>query len=88
MIQFLAPGLVLPLSEAGAGESIPSRLKAVREKWVWAPRDWKKATVDTGVGDPSRAQPEKGVTYFEAVVSQIAEFLGELTAADPTDMYG
>jgi creatinine amidohydrolase len=87
MIQFLAPGLVLPLSEAGNGESIPSRLKAVREKWVWAPRDWEKATVDTGVGDPSLARPEKGVAYFDAVVSRIAEFLAELSAVDPSDLY-
>jgi len=88
MIQFLAPDLVLPLAEAGTGEGVPWRLDGMREKWVWAPRDWKKATRDTGVGDPSNARPEKGVAYFEAVTKRIAEFLMQLAASDPEDLYG
>ncbi len=88
MIQFLTPDLVLPLSEAGAGEPVPWRLAAIREKWAWAPRDWKKATLDTGVGNPEHARPEKGVAYFEAVTNSISEFLVDLAAADPDDLYG
>jgi creatinine amidohydrolase len=88
MIQFLAPELPLPLKEAGTGESIPWRLQGLREKWVWAPRDWRNATVDTGVGDPSKARPEKGVAYFEAVTRKIATFLNELAESDPQNLYG
>ncbi len=83
----IAPDLVLPLSEAGDGRTRPFRVQALQERWVWAQREWSRATIDTGVGDPSKATPEKGRRYLEAVAAQIAGFLVDLAAADPEDLY-
>ncbi len=83
----IAPHLVRPLSEAGEGGSNPFRLQAMKEGWVWAQREWSKATNDTGVGNPARSTPEKGRRYLEAVTQNISGFLVELAAADITDLY-
>lgn len=84
----LEPGLVRSLEEAGPGEARAFRVRALREAWAWAPRDWKRVTDDTGVGDPGRATADKGERYFRAVVEAVAAFLTELSAADPDDLYG
>ena len=83
----LAPNLVLPLKEAGAGRARPSKLTGVREGWVWAPRRWTEVTADTGIGNPSKSRPKKGEAYVSAAVEQIANFLVELHALDPDDLY-
>ncbi|GIV61133.1 creatininase family protein [Rhodocaloribacter litoris] len=83
----VAPSLVRPLAEAGSGASRPFRVRALREGWAWTPRQWSRATVDTGVGDPSRATAEKGRRYVAAVADRIAGFLIDLAAADPADLY-
>jgi creatinine amidohydrolase len=83
----LRPELVLPLGEAGDGAQRRSRLRAIREGWAWAPRRWTQVTLDTGVGDPRNATPEKGAAYLEAVTDRIAGFLIELAASDPDDLY-
>jgi creatinine amidohydrolase len=44
-------------------------------------------TDDTGVGDPSAATAAKGARFLEAVTSRLADFLVELSAMDPTDLY-
>jgi creatinine amidohydrolase len=87
MLLHLAPELVLPLSEAGAGRARRFRVRGLREGWAWAPRRWTQVTDDTGVGDPRDATADKGARFFAAVSGQIAGFLTELTAADPEDMY-
>ena len=83
----LAPELVLPLSEAGDGSTHPFKLKAIREKWVWAPRQWTQATNDTGSGDPAKATAEKGASLLKVVTEKIAGFLVELSDQDITDLY-
>jgi creatinine amidohydrolase len=83
----LAPDCVLPLSEAGDGGSRQPKIRAFREGWAWAPRRWTQVTRDTGVGDPKKATAEKGKKYFEAVTGAVAEFLVELAALDPDDLY-
>jgi creatinine amidohydrolase len=83
----LAPELVRPLSEAGRGRARPSKVRAFREGWAWAPRRWTQVTSDTGIGDPAKASPEKGERYVNAAVERIAEFLVELAALDPADQY-
>jgi creatinine amidohydrolase len=83
----LEPGLVLPLSEAGSGKQRRLQMKAFREGWAWTPREWTKATDDTGVGNPRAATAEKGRQYFEAVTHAIADFLVELSAADLNRLY-
>ncbi|MGI4733692.1 MAG: creatininase family protein [Janthinobacterium lividum] len=82
----IAPHLVRPLSEAGAGLGRPFRIKALRE-WAWAQRQWSQVTEDTGVGNPQAATAEKGHAFLQALTQQLGQFLVELAAADPADMY-
>ena len=83
-----APGLVLPLDEAGSGAERKARIAGLREGWAWAPRRWTAISGDTGVGDPSAATADKGAAFFRAVSERIGGFLVELAAADPDDLYG
>jgi creatinine amidohydrolase len=83
----VAPGLVAPLSEAGDGHERRFSIAALREGWAWAPRHWVHATADTGVGDPRAATAEKGGRYAALVSRRIADYLVELAAADPDDLY-
>jgi len=83
----VAPALVRPLAEAGAGAAKRFRIRGLREGWAWAPRAWTRVTEDTGVGDPRGATAERGKAYAEAVVERFATFLQELAAADLEDMY-
>ena len=83
----LAPDLVRPLGEAGAGRARPWRLSGIREGWAWAPRRWTQVTSDTGIGNPSKATAEKGAAYVNAAVSRIAGFLIELAALELDDLY-
>lgn len=85
-VMHLRPELV-DLSLAGRGELKPFKLKAMREGWVWAPRDWRRATVDTGVGDPRAATAAKGERFLQAVTEKIGEFLAELADAKVESLY-
>lgn len=84
----LTPDLVRPLKEAGAGASRPWKVRALQEKWAWAPRQWTRVTDDTGVGNPKAATSDKGARYIADITRRIADFLIELAAADPDDLYG
>lgn len=81
------PDLVRPLAEAGDGAERRFRVRALREGWAWAPRDWRQITADTGVGDPRASTPEKGAAFVDAAAERIAGFLVELAAMDPADPY-
>lgn len=82
----LRPDLVA-LDQAGDGRSIRFKITGLKEGWVWAPREWRRATVDTGVGDPSRATAEKGARYFMDVTEKIAGFLVELDLTPDDELY-
>ena len=83
----LVPDLVRPLSEAGDGAAKRFRIAALREGWAWAQREWSQVSADTGVGNPAAATAEKGAAFLEVVTTNIAQFLVELAAADPQDLY-
>jgi creatinine amidohydrolase len=83
----LTPELVRPLEEAGDGATRAPRLRAIREGWAYAQRDWLKATVDTGSGDPSLATAEKGRAFFEALTEKLATYLVDVANADTSDLY-
>ncbi len=87
VMQYIAPELVLPLEEAGEGKGKKFRIKALNEKWAWAERRWTQVTSDTGIGNPYKANPEKGKKCFDDVVEKIGGFMLELCMADTTDMY-
>lgn len=87
LIQYLAPDLMLPLTEAGDGKERKHKIKDFSEGWAWAERKWSQITKDTGVGDPQFATREKGEKYFKAVTVKISKFLVELSKADVNDLY-
>ena len=78
---------VRPLEEAGAGQERKFRIKALRDRRIWAPRQWTSVTDDTGVGNPQHATADKGDQFVEQVTDELAAFLVELDAADPSDLY-
>ncbi|MDO7849070.1 creatininase family protein [Hymenobacter sp. M29] len=83
----IVPELVSPLAEAGDGAAKQFRIAALRQGWAWAQREWSKVSADTGVGNPAAATAEKGAAFLEACTSNIGQFLIELAAADPQDLY-
>ena len=83
----MAPELMLPLAEAGEGRLRPFRLEGLKNGTAWMPRDWLKATADTGIGNPAGASAEKGGKYLQAVSEKIGGFLVEFAKADPDQLY-
>ena len=84
---YLRSDLVLPLSEAGPGTSIPYTVKAMREGKVTSHRIWSRATVDTGVGDPKASTVDKGEIFVEMATDGIAEFFIELASVSLDDLH-
>jgi creatinine amidohydrolase len=87
MMMYIAPELVLPLSEAGEGLSKKFRIKALNEKWAWAERKWSQVSTDTGIGNPYKATPGKGEKCFIDVTDKIGRYMLDLCRADLNDMY-
>jgi creatinine amidohydrolase len=87
IMQFLVPELLLPLSEAGEGKGKKFRIKALNERWAWAERRWSQVTTDTGIGDPSRATPEKGEKCFNEIIKKVSDLILELSNADLNNLY-
>jgi creatinine amidohydrolase len=82
----LQPDLV-ELENAGDGRTNAFRVQALREGWAWAPREWRRATADTGSGDPRPATAIKGERYFQAVTERIGSFLIELAGTPVHRLY-
>lgn len=87
LMQFIVPELVFPLDEAGKGEGKKFRINAFNEKWAWAERKWTKVTKDTGIGNPSKATPEKGEKCYNEILLKTGNLMLELSEADINDMY-
>jgi creatinine amidohydrolase len=82
LLLHLTPQWVAPLSEAGDGEQTRSKLPALTgTPGVWAPREWKAATKDTGIGNPKKATAEKGARCFALLVEALTPVLVELSKA-------
>jgi creatinine amidohydrolase len=88
LMMYYVPELVLPLADAGPGRARRARLTGMRDGWVWAPRPWTQVTSDTGVGNPAAATPEKGERFTADLIDRLADFLIELSRANPADLYG
>jgi creatinine amidohydrolase len=69
---------LVALETAGSGESRPFNIESLNKKVAWIPRNWAKTTVDTGVGNPSKASAAKGKRFAEAVTGKIALLFDEL----------
>ncbi len=83
----LYPQLVLPLKEAGEGREKRFKIKSFKEGWAWAPRQWTKVTQDTGIGNPRKANAEKGKAYFVHITQKIAEFIRQLAKINIDHIY-
>ena len=46
-----------------------------------------KSLSDTGIGNPSKATPEKGERCFNEVINKISNLIIELSKADINNMY-
>ncbi len=87
LMQFLAPDLVLPLSEAGEGKGKKFKVKALNERWAWAERKWTQVTSDTGIGNPFKSTPEKGEKCFNEIVKKVGALMFEVSKTDINNMY-
>ena len=87
LMQYIAPDLVLPLSEAGDGKAKKFRIEELNENWAWAERKWSKVTEDTGIGNPYKATPEKGERFFNEVVSRVGSLMKKLSETPVSEMY-
>jgi len=87
VMMYLHAETVRPLENAGPGNERKFRIKALRERRIWAPRQWTSVTDDTGVGNPQHATAEKGYQFVEQVTDELADFLVELDTTDPSDLY-
>ncbi len=83
----LHPTLVRDRPEWGDGTTNDWTLAGLREKWAWAPRQWSRATNDTGAGDPRNASAEKGKAYFDRITQKIANYFVDLAKTDISDLY-
>lgn len=87
LLLYLAPELVLPLTEAGTGKEKKHKIKEFNEGWAWSERKWSQITADTGVGNPKLASAEKGEKYFIAVTEKVARLFVEIAGCDTNDLY-
>ena len=77
LIMHYYPSLV-KMEYAGDGTETPFAIEGLRKKVAWMPRDWSKATKDTGVGNPHKSSAQKGKAYIEAAVKEIAALVVDL----------
>ncbi|MDP4240861.1 MAG: creatininase family protein [Bacteroidota bacterium] len=87
LMLYLAPELVLQLSEAGEGSAKKFTIPALNEGWAWTERKWTEVTTDTGIGNPERATSKKGELIFRHSVEKIASLLLELQNTSREDFY-
>lgn len=87
LMLYLKSDWVLPMDEAGAGETKKFKIRELTEDWAWAERRWSEITDDTGSGNPERASAEKGEKYFKDVTEKIAVLFLKLSDSDTTDLY-
>jgi creatinine amidohydrolase len=83
----LHPHLVLPLEEAGDGNEKKAKIAGLLEKWAWTERKWSQVTEDTGIGNPKKASPEKGVKYLESVNQKLGQLMLDICNTDPDQFY-
>ncbi len=79
------PQWVKPHANYGSGTTRSFSIDALNNRKFWLPRNWKKVSEDTGIGNPQYASAEKGKIFAEAVTDQIAGFMKEF--AEKSELY-
>lgn len=87
LMMYLHSELVLPLSEAGKGQARSFRISELNESWAWSERKWERVTEDTGIGDPSDANSEKGKKAFDAICEKVSGLISAVASTDEADLY-
>lgn len=67
---------------AGDGAARGFGIDGLNGKVAWHPRDWRKVTEDTGIGNPHKATAKKGRRYAEAVVAKYVDFVVDFATKD------
>ncbi len=83
----LRADLVSDLTEAGDGREKKSNITGIKEGWAWAERQWSMVTEDTGIGNPKKANADKGERFFKAVSLQLANLILEISELDLDKRY-
>jgi creatinine amidohydrolase len=83
LLLYLRAGWVV-MDQAGDGQSIPFKIRSLKQAGLWTPRPWSKCHPDTGAGNPKLATADKGRRYFERVTAAISEIIVDLSAAPET----
>lgn len=79
VMMHIHPDLLLPISDAGDGETKKFQPKGFQQGWAWTQRPWSAITKDTGSGDPRLSSPQKGAEFINRCIDQIASFYLELS---------
>lgn len=87
IMMHIQPDLVLPLETAGLGKEKKNKIKAFQEKWAWTERKWSQVTADTGIGNPNKANAEKGRAFFEDVTDKLADLMIDLSQVPKNKLY-
>lgn len=77
VLMYYRPELV-DLSVAGDGTYHPFVADGLRKGTAWTPRNWKKVSDDTGIGNPHKSTAEKGKKYAEVVTTELAELFNQI----------
>ena len=75
------------MDKAVAPREAPIKLKSLTADYVSFARPLDRVSDTTGMGDPTRATPEKGRKLVEAFVDRVATLLKELSDAEVTDAF-
>lgn len=67
------------LEEAGEGNGSGFAPESLRRGTAWIPRNWKKISSDTGIGNPGKSTAEKGARFVKDVAEKYAELFRDLT---------
>lgn len=70
------------LEVAGDGHYRAFKAKSLLDGTGWAPRNWAKASEDTGIGNPKKSSAEKGKKCADAVSNKLSELFVEIVKDD------
>jgi len=87
ILMHISPKLILPIDEAGNGDSKKFKVKALNESWVWTERKWTSVSSDTGIGNPKKSTKEKGEKFFIYITNKLSRLFVDLSKADIDNMY-
>lgn len=82
----LYPELV-ELEAADEGAVKTARFEAINKGWAQITRPWHILTTNAGVGNPQKANAQKGKIILDAVVERIGQYLFELSEAEIGDAF-